>query len=189
MKLTNEIKRMLNALAFANAGEYLSYRQKHEFLADTHAAAAAPAAAVPAEVEVRPQVALYLGSELSPDVMQYIEQTCTRLRHGLTVLTLQTEEDARALLAPFMPQLTEALIELRLITLSGDPHTALINALRRHTDVAFLVCNESGYFGRGLLSSSTRTGCIPVPVVLIAAKNSVIAQATETTQVAPARAA
>ena len=191
MKLTNEIKRMLNALALANAGEYLSYRQKHLFLANTPAATVAtpPAAAVRTKVQGRHQVALYLGSELSSDVMQYILQTCTRLRHDLTVLTLQTEEDARALLSPFMSQLTEAVIELRLITLSGDPHTALTHALRRHTDVAFLVCNESGYFGYGLLGNSKRNGSMPVPVVLIAAKDSAIAQATEMVLVAPTRAA
>lgn len=182
MKLTDEIKRMLNGLAFANAGENLTSRQKHKVLA---AASATPAqSTAPAHVPVRPQVALYLGSELSPDVMQYLEQTCVRLRHGLTVLTLQSEEDTRALLAPYQPQLDEAGIEVRLVTLSGDPPTALAHALHRRTEVAFLVCNESGYFGHGVLGSAQRNGGIPVPVVLIAAKDSAAIQPPQTTEVA-----
>ena len=45
MKLTDDIKRMLDALAYANAGDYLTLPQKDAVLKDTPVAAAGPASA------------------------------------------------------------------------------------------------------------------------------------------------
>lgn len=166
-KLTHEIKRMLNALAYANAGENLSLRQKTRTLSGS-AAPAVAATPAPAPVAHRPQVGLYLGSELSADVMQYVMQTCVRLKHGLTVLTFQSELEAQVLLAPFQAALDAAGIQPRVTVLTGEPPASLIHGLRKRPDVAFLICNESGYLGRGLLKGTVRQDAIPVPVVMVA---------------------
>lgn len=166
IKLTNEIKRMLNALAYANEGEYLSLPQKHRALAGGTAPTLA-ADPTPAK-KSGPQIGLYLGSELPADVMQYVMQTCTRLKHGLTVLTFQSEADARALLKPYQTELEAARIGVELSVLSGEPPTALVHALRKRAEIAFLVCNESGYLGRGLLKGIVRQDAFPVPVVMVA---------------------
>ena len=187
MNLTNEIKRMLNALAYAHAGENLTRRQKTRSIASTQVKAA-PAAPV-AKVAIRPQVGLYLGAEVSADVMQYAVQTCSRLRHGLTVLTFQPEEEAQALLAPYQAMLNDAGIELNVVALTGEPPAALAQALRRRTEVAFLICNESGYFGHGVLNNAQRNGGMPVPVVLIAASDAPALQSTEQGQAKTVRAA
>ncbi len=169
-KLTQEIKRMLNALAYANAGDYLSLRQKARVIAGSPVPSGKPEA--PPPEAVRPQVGLYLGSELPADVMQYVVQTCARLKHGLTVLTFQSESEARALLAPHAAALAAANIEPRVAVLAGEPPAALAHALRRRPEVAFLVCNESGYFGHGLLKGSQRKDSMPVPVVLVASEGA-----------------
>ena len=166
MKLTQDIQRMLNALAYANAGENLSRRQKDRALTGSAAPAAQPAPSTP--TATRPQIGLYLGSELPADVMQYVIQTCGRLRHDLRVLTFRSANEADALLAPHRETLAAAGIHTELSLLVGEPPAALVHALRKRPDVAFLICNESGYLGRSLLTGSIRRDAIPVPVVLVA---------------------
>jgi hypothetical protein len=149
MKLTQEIKRMLDALALANAGDNLTRRQKSRLIAGKPAPLSKTE--VPMAKTQQPQVGLYLGSELSADVMQYVVQTCTRLKHGLSVLSFQAESEVQTLLAPYQGTLAENGIEMRVAILTGEPPAALVHALRRRPEVAFLICNESGYLGRGLI--------------------------------------
>ena len=167
MKLAKEMKTILDALAFAYAGENLSVREKARVVAGAKVQSRQIAPAVNA---IGPQVGLYMGSELPADVMNYVIQTCARLHHGLTVLTLQSEEEARSLIAPYQTTLDECKIPLRVNTMSGDPVAALSRALRRLPEVAFLVCNESGYLGYGLLNGTQHKDAFPVPVVMVAAK-------------------
>jgi len=171
-------KRMLNALSFAHLGESLTLTQKDRAL-DT--AATAPAAARPqaagkgdARPQPRSQVGLYLGSELPESVMQYVLQTCIRLHHGLTVFSFQSEHDIDALLAPHRDALAEAGIGVRSVALSGDPTKTLASTLKRRSDVAFLVCNESGFLGHRLTRGAISPDSLPVPVVLVAARGEAI---------------
>lgn len=171
IKLTQEIKRMLNALAFSDAGEYLTLRQKTDYLEQKPGAANAIPAGSRAPVQPagdRQQVALYMGSELPPDMMHYVVQTCGRLKHGLTVLTFQSDAAARALLAPYAEELETAGIKMKIVLLTGDPVTGLARYLRRHPEVAFLACKETGYLGRSFLNGTQRQDVMPVPVVLVA---------------------
>ena len=171
IKLPEEIQRMLNALAFADAGEYLTLSQKARYLKQVTAAAAVPTAVEQVRpARPRPQVALYMGSELPAEIMNYVVQTCARLKHGLTVLTFQSDSTARALLSPYADTLAAAGINLQLEILSGDPVSGLARYLRRHPEVAFLACNETGFLGRGLLNGSQRRDVLPVPVVLVTSR-------------------
>lgn len=171
IKLTHEIKRMLNALAFADAGEYLPLRQKTAFLEHTPGTRNAIAATTSTPVQPvseRQQVALYMGSELPADMMHYVVQTCARLKHGLTVLTFQSDATAQALLSPYADELAAAGIALKTVLLTGDPVSGLARYLRRHPEVAFLACKETGYLGRSFLNGTQRQDILPVPVVLVA---------------------
>ena len=183
MKLTTEIKRMLNALAFANEGENLTRGQKHRVIVG----GTAPTLAIeptPAQ-KSGPQIGLYLGSELPAEVMNYVMQTCSRLKHGLTVLTFQSEPDARALLQPYQTELEDTRIRVQLTVLSGEPPTALVQALRKRAEIAFLICNESGYLGRGLMKGIVRQDAFPVPVVMVAANGAAMSK-PEQAKMAPA---
>ena len=184
MKLTHEIKRMLDALAFANVGENLNRRQKTRAMAGS-TAPAVPTSQAAAPAAHLPQVGLYLGSELPADVMQYVMQTCARLKHGLTVLTFQSELEAQTLLAPFQAALDASGIQPRVTVLTGEPPASLIHALRKRPEVAFLICNESGYLGRGLIKGTVRQDAIPVPVVMVASGEAAVQSAP--TEASPAR--
>lgn len=180
MKLTQDIQRMLTALAHASVGENLTRRQKDHALAGSTAPTARPG---PLPAVAGPQIGLYLGCELSADVMQYVIQTCSRMQHGLRVLTFQSENETQALLAPYRESLAAAGIQPQLSILSGEPPAALVHALRKRPDVAFLICNETGYLGRSLLKGNVRRETIPVPVVLVAPGAST-AQASTPSEVA-----
>ncbi len=191
MKLTDDIKRMLNALAYANAGDYLTLPQKDRVLQDSAAPASvdATAAAGPAAPAARrPHVGLYLGSELSADVMQYVTQTCARLRHDLTVLTFESETEARALLAPYQAMLDKAGTGLSIVVVSGEPPAALARALRRRPEIAFLVCNEAGYLGHSLMAGGQAKDGMPVPVVMVAANEPATRAAGDKARTSVARA-
>jgi hypothetical protein len=108
--------------------------------------------------------------------MQYVVQTCTRLKHGLSVLSFQAESEVQTLLVPYQEALAEAGIEMRVAILTGEPPAALVHALRRRPEVAFLICNESGYLGRGLIKGTVRQDSMPVPVVLVAAGDAAAAR-------------
>lgn len=171
IKLTEELKRMLNALAFADAGEYLTLRQKSRFLNRNSTAVDAIRAdesVQPQPASERQQVALYMGSELPADMMHYVVQTCGRLKNGLTVLTFQSDSEARALLAPYADDLAAAGISMKTVILTGDPVSGLARYLRRHPEVAFLACKETGYLGRSFLNGTQSQDVLPVPVVLVA---------------------
>lgn len=169
-KLTETMKQMLDALAFAHAGEYLSMREKTRLLRQRSGEISiAPAAPEPARVHAGSsarRVALYLGSELPPEVMDYVIQTCARLRHELTVLTFQSENAGRALLDPHRQALEAADVEMELVTLSGEPVAGLGRYLRSHPEVAFLACKEGGYLGRSYLKGMQKNA-LPVPVVVV----------------------
>ena len=188
IKLNDQIKRMLNALAYANEGENLTSRQKGRVIAG----GTAPTIVIdPTPVQKSgPQIGLYLGSELPADVMAYVMQTCSRLKHGLTVLTFQSETDARALLKPYQTELENTRISVQLTVLSGEPPAALVQALRKRPEIAFLICNESGYLGRGLMKGIVRQDAFPVPVVMVAASDAAISKPEQAeTASAPVRAA
>jgi CheY-like chemotaxis protein len=186
-KMTQEIKRMLEALAVANVGDSLTRRQMTRHLAGKPAPVSKPEA--PVLKTQQAQVGLYLGSELSADVMQYVVQTCSRLKHGLSVLSFQSENEVQALLAPYQEALAEAGIETRVTILTGEPPAALVHALRRRPDIAFLICNESGYLGRSLIKGTVRQDAIPVPVVLVTASETAAQPAQKEAATAQTRAA
>jgi hypothetical protein len=191
MKLTDDIKRMLNALAYANAGDYLTLPQKDRVLQGCPApvSAESTAAAVPVAPPARRlHVGLYLGSELSAYVMQYVTQTCARLRHDLTVLTFESETEARSLLAPYQAMLNKAGTGLSFVVISGEPPAALAGALRRRPEIAFLVCNEAGYLGHSLMAGTQGKHVMPVPVVMVATNEASVRQAGDEARAVVARA-
>lgn len=168
--LTETVKRMLNALAHADAGEYLTPLQKTNHInqgAGTRAADLLPSHSEESPVRAHQQVALYMGSELPAEVMNYVVQTCARLKHGLTVLTFQPETSSRTALSPHMESLKAFGIRMELVVLTGEPIAGLARYLRRHPEVAFLACNETGYLGRSFLNGTQKKSALPVPVVLV----------------------
>ena len=171
-KLTETMKQMLDALAFADAGEFLTRREKARVLGQmsSNTIDIAPASPEPVPVRTRNtarRVALYLGSELPPEVMDYVIETCARLRHELTVLTFESENTGQALMDPHRQALEAAGVDMELVTLSGEPMRGLKRYLRSRPEVAFLACKDSGYLGRSYLYGTQSKNALPVPVVVV----------------------
>lgn len=164
MKLHKEFQRIGNMLAHFFAGNTW-VKQKHDTAAG-HTAFDSSNKTLPT-LKPGQQIGLYLGSELSPDVMQYVIATCMQFSVKLTVLTFQSESDARTLLKPYQTKLNDAHIDVQLAVLGGEPPAALIQALRKRPEIALLICNEFGYLGRSLKKGIVRQEAFPVPVVLI----------------------
>jgi hypothetical protein len=172
-KLTEALKQMLDGLAYAHAGEYLTPREKELVLSQGSVAerqvqkASAPESERADARSKARRVALYMGSELPAEVMDYVIETCVRLHHELTVLTFESESTAYAVLAPHQEDLKKAGINMKLVKLSGQTIPGLSRYLRGHPEVAFLACKDSGYLGRSYLTGTQRKNAIPVPVVVV----------------------
>ena len=171
--LTDALKRMLNGLASADAGEYLTPRQKAAFFEDTEykvvqADDAAPVLSeAAASASTRRHVAMYMGSELPASMMEYVIETCSSLEHDLTVLTLESSSISNALLEPYKDTLNGKGIEMQIVKLSGEPITGLARYLRSHPEIAFMACKDTGYLGRTYLNSTQAKNALPVPVVVV----------------------
>ena len=171
--LTDALKRMLNGLASADAGEYLTPRQKAAFFEDTEykvvqADDAAPVLSeAAATASMRRHVAMYMGSELPASMMEYVIETCSSLEHDLTVLTLESSSISNALLEPYKDTLNGKGIEMQIVKLSGEPIPGLARYLRSHPEIAFMACKDTGYLGRTYLNSTQAKNALPVPVVVV----------------------
>ena len=170
--LTNALKKMLNGLAHADAGEYLTPRQKTAYLQNTavnvvNSDEPPPVLSEKAVKKTRRRVAMYMGSTLPAKMMDYVIETCSSLEHDLTVLTFETGPVSSALLEPYMKQLEERGIELETVKLSGEPITGLARYLRNHSEIAFMTCKDTGYLGRSYINGTQARNALPVPVVVV----------------------
>ena len=170
--LTNALKKILNGLAHADAGEYLTPRQKSAYLQNTavnvvNSDEPPPVLSEKAVKSTRRRVAMYMGSTLPAKMMDYVIETCSSLEHDLTVLTFETGPVSSALLEPYMKQLEERGIELETVKLSGEPITGLARYLRNHSEIAFMTCKDTGYLGRSYIKGTQAKNALPVPVVVV----------------------
>jgi len=170
--LTKAVKQMLDALAHQHAGEHMSMQQKDVVLEEQLGNINNTGSKVFEPVKARSnsnmrRVALYMGSELPAEVMEYVTETCARLGHELTVLTFQSKAVGDALLSPYQSALDAAGVNMEMVTLKGDSVTGLARYLRSHPEFAFLACKDSGYLGRSYLKGTQRKDALPVPVVVV----------------------
>lgn len=183
--LTDALKKMLNGLASADAGEYLTPRQKAAFFEDTdvtvvNATDEAPVLSeAAATASTRRRIAMYMGSELPASIMNYVIETCSSLEHDLTVLTFESNSISNALLEPYTEILTGKGIEMQIVKLSGEPIPGLARYLRSHPEIAFMTCKDTGYLGRSYMNSTQAKNALPVPVVVVVTQpGATVAQPT-----------
>ena len=170
--LTNALKKILNGLAHADAGEYLTPRQKSAYLQNTavnvvNSDEPPPVLSETAVKKTRRRVAMYMGSTLPTKMMDYVIETCSSLDHDLTVLTFETGAVSSALLEPYVKPLEERGIALETVKLSGEPIPGLARYLRNHSEIAFMTCKDTGYLGRSYINGTQAKNALPVPVVVV----------------------
>lgn len=182
--LKDILKRMGKGFEHAYSGENMSLKQKEKYLNNSSVYAK------PVNVEAitfeasngsnRRHVALFLGSELPAALMDYVIQTCTTLKHELTVITFQTEKTARNLLKLYEKNMQDAGIELTLVALTGDPISRLTRYLKGHPEIAFLACKDTGYIGHRYINGPKDKNLLPIPVVVVESKDGKEAKQLET---------
>jgi hypothetical protein len=182
-RLTAQLKQALAALAYADAGEMLPGTEKTRVLGragrgpTTSASVQPPAPPPPVALPPpavsplfagRKQVGLYLGASLEPAVLRYAAETCRQLDAALTVITFQSEDTARSLLAPYLDELGRDGVVWRVARLSGEPRTSLVRFLKGESRLLFLVATEAGFLGQTLVSGTGRRIELGLPIVLVA---------------------
>lgn len=171
--LSNALKKMLNGLAYADAGEHLSRRQKSAYLENVNQTVEDSPIPAPtpsktkARTSAKRRVAMYLGSELPPAMMDYVIDTCASLEHDLTVLTFESGMVSSVLLEPYSERLQASGIDMEIARLNGEPIKGLARYLRSRPEVAFLACKDSGYLGRNYMNGTQLKSALPVPVVVV----------------------
>ncbi len=162
MKLAQQIKQALDALAFADAGEPLGPRAMYAALnPDNNVAPPQPEPRLG-----RKLIALGVGESLPAEVMTYIVGTCRRMRADLLLIA----EDAgrvRALLAPYLSELDG--IQCLAEEVPSASRRAVVRVLQQNSNILFAVTGTPDdpvhallKAKRGLLEPKT-----PVPVVMV----------------------
>jgi hypothetical protein len=162
MKLAEQIKQAIDALAFADAGEPLGPRAMYAALNPDYATPPPR----PEPHMGRKLVALGVGASLPAEVMTYIVGTCRRMQADLLLIT----EDAtrvRALLAPYLSELEG--IQCLAEEVPSASRRAVVRVLQQNSNILFAVTGSPDdpvhallKAKRGLLEPKT-----PVPVVMV----------------------
>lgn len=111
-------------------------------------------------------IALGVGQQLPGHVMTYAIATCRRMHAGLLLLCVDAE-NARALLADFLPEMRD--IELHTEQLPDASTATVAHALDQHHGLQFAITGAEDDPLRPLLRAR-RGARSPVPLVLVSAK-------------------
>lgn len=180
MKFLREtLQTMQKGLAHQHSGEYMRYSEKVKAVADVDARAQAlqiqssdQKVSEKKEKLQRKKVAMYLGGDLPASLINYVIDTCESLKHDLVVLTFEPVAAAEAQLKQYEDKITSCNITVAKQKLKGSSLKELESYLRKHPEIAFLACKDTGFLGRNYLSGSQVKISLPTPVVVIAEGNS-----------------
>ncbi len=164
-RITDELRRALQALAFAESGEMLSTREKSLHLSGERERP-------PVGQRISPnrrEIVLSLGACLPEGVMRYVIGTCSRMEAELAVLSRGARAGVNALLQPYRGALREAGIPWRVVALAGGGRGAWDGYLRANPQVLFMVSAGEDDPLRTLVGGSgrARRTVLPVPLVMI----------------------
>ncbi|WP_303901273.1 hypothetical protein [Thiohalomonas denitrificans] len=166
-RITEDLRRALEAMACSDAGEFLSPRQKRKVL-DSRKRSPAAATVDRSHVGGR-RLALATGATGSRRAFDYALQCCCQLEAALDVISL------KGFIYEMDPGRSAELqahgIRWRSLALEGEPLTALAGYLRTNTQPLFLVADETGFPATELLTGTVKKALWPshIPLVVIAA--------------------
>jgi nucleotide-binding universal stress UspA family protein len=167
MKLTEQLKKALSALAYAEMGEMLSAREKWQTVAPA-SSVRMPGAGLGQAVSPRKLVVLSLGSDPSHAAVQYAVNVCQRMSADLSVLCTSARV-SELVLASHQAALSAANITFRTVAISGKPERAIKQYLQAHPQVMFIVAGSSDdpvqtLIGNGRWDRSVNAVSVPVVV-------------------------
>lgn len=167
MKLTEQLKKALSALAYAEAGEMLSAREKWQTLVpDSTAMASRPD--LGKAISPRKLVALSLGSATSRSAVQYAISVCQRMGADLSVLCASVRV-AETVLSMHQEAIGAASITCRTVVISGNHARTIKQYLQTHPQVMFIISSSADDPVQALISSGNWDKAVnvtSVPVVV-----------------------
>lgn len=161
--LTQTLKKMLTALAAADAGEMLGRRAKARYLNDLNGdtpQARPQAQATPPAMPKRKQVALWLADMPSQAALNYALSSCQRMDMDLVILH-GGKLRAQALLAAHGDAFETAGVITDIQAIDGTEQNALFKYIERHSRIAFLVMDDASQ------SALSQAAMPPVPLVVV----------------------
>lgn len=159
MTLRKKIGRAMDALSLANAGEMLTYRDKHRII-EEHLD-------LPDRMEAR-AIAVSLESGLGGRMLDYLIDACQRLKADLVVFADAGNAQAESELSRSDERLQAAGISYRLVQLSGDWGRAVSRYVGAHREILFLALSALDSKGQSVLGQHRHLHPqIPVPLVMI----------------------
>jgi hypothetical protein len=169
-RLSPNLKKMLEGLAYADLAEMLPPSAKNRSLTTGNGDSGSPAVAVtvaetgPTVLPSPRRVGLFLGPYATNALIEYAFDSCARLEAELVVFTFMDENRARRLLEAFHPRTAQSAPAVHIEHLDGKPERALQSLQKRGLRLEFLVCDEQGYLGHQIVGGEMS---LDVPVVMV----------------------
>lgn len=159
--LTQTLKKMLAALAAADAGEMLGRRAKHRYLGNDDAMPATTTTS-PTAAPRRKLVALWSTDLPTQAALNYALSTCQRMDMDLVVLH-GGKLRAQAMLAAYGDAFEAAGVTVDIQIIDNAEQNALFSYIERQSRIAFLVMDDANQ------SVLSQTAMPPVPLVVVSA--------------------
>ena len=174
-KLNNKLKRMLNGLAYQDAGEYLPMREKMDLVGygpRTTTPSRRPPAWRPARASATRRIALISDARGADALFDYAIDVSSR-QHAAIDLLIHGVADTAGI-AAMVNQVRAAGLEHGYVRLGLKPVNDIVDYIYRHPSLGFLLATPEDKVARTLIEEviPKRRGRIPVPLVLIGDQTS-----------------
>lgn len=171
MSFKEAVKRSMDGLAHAHAGEMLPWEEKCRILGVENEGMVLTdrEEVIPTGTPSGRTVALMVGHNLTSALMDYATYSCRCLEAGLMLLIPGSVQALEQTLRPFLPRLVEAGIVPRILRVEAGSARGLAAYLHDHRDVIFVVVGSSNEEYRAYSESEHGRARwrFPVPLVVV----------------------
>ncbi len=169
-KLSDEIKRALSALAYQDAGEHLTTRDKIELLGDgseSQITAESEKRSVSNPAASNKRIALLIDGSNSESAVTYAIETATRLEVKIDLLTHSVTDDE--IYKELDQRISDAGILSRRIPLANEKYDGILSYLNTTPALIFLIASVNDTIAKTLAEEviPKQISIVPVPLVLI----------------------
>jgi hypothetical protein len=169
-KLSDDIKRALSALAYQDAGEFLTTRDKIELLGDT---SESQIIAEPAKRSItkpavsNKRIALLIDGSNSKSAVTYAIETASRLEVKIDLLTHSVTDDQTY--KELDQRISDAGILSRRVPLVNEKYDGILSYLNANPALIFLIASVNDTIAKTLAEEviPNQISIVPVPLVLI----------------------
>ncbi|MGD9169633.1 MAG: hypothetical protein PVI97_06180 [Candidatus Thiodiazotropha sp.] len=174
-KLNDDLKRILSSLAYQDAGEFLTTRDKMKVLGITpeENAAISPSPLKMVKKPITHRIALISDGRGQGAPLDYAIETCTRLEAKIDLLIHGSTDTAD--IVTLEDRIRSAGLHSQTIQLGTEPMEDIINYLHNQPSIASIIAMPDDETAKLIMDEiiSGRGRSMPVPLVLIEDKASI----------------